>query len=314
MVDDELALAAVVARKHYLGRLSKVEIARQLYLSRFQVARLLQLAETRGIVRFTVDLGGDANQGLAAELRSAFRLQHAVVIDDEDVDPPALYPRVGHGVVQLLAELVQPGDLVGISSTRTLMGLPPVDVPIAGATFVQINGVLSRPDAMDIIDGIRKLTAASDGGRAHVFYSPLVAPDEAMWTRYQTQPDAQLAISRFNELAIAIAGVGVWSPGLSVTFDNLPADITDTARSDGAVYEIMGVPIDETGHTVDGPARRRIVAPDAEMLLAVPKRIGVVVGAERAEAVAHAIRAGLLNSLVTHRELAERLIDLDPSA
>jgi DNA-binding transcriptional regulator LsrR (DeoR family) len=313
MIDDERALAAAVARKHYLGGQSKTEIAKQLFLSRFKVARLLELAVEEKIVRFTIDLGGESHTGLAAELRSAFRLQHVVVVDDSAVDAPSdLYPKVGHEVVRLLAEIVREGDVVGISSSRTMMGLPSVDVEFAAATFVQTNGVLSRPDAIDIIDGIRKLTNASPGGRAHVFYSPLVAPDEAMWRRYQTQPDAQRAFAQFDRLDIAIAGIGVWSEGLSVSYDNLPREIAAEATTQGAVFEIMGVPIDSKGRTVDGAARRRIVAPDAEVLSNVPTRIGVVVGAERGEAVACAIRSGLINSLVTHRSLAERLLEVDP--
>lgn len=308
MTEDDLALAAVVARKHYLGGMSKIDIGEELFLSRFKVARLLEIAIEQQIIRFTIDLGGDADQGLAAELRSSLRLQHAVVIDDEGLGVEELFPRVGQAVVRLLAEVVRAEDNVGISSSRTLMGLPPVETPFASATFVQLNGALSRPDAMDIIDGIRKMTAASPGGRAHVFYAPLVAPDEGMWRRYQHQADAQMAFAQFANLDVAITGIGVWKPGLSVTFDNLPAEIVTGAREGGAVHEILGVPIDDAGRTVDGPARRRVVAPDAEILHDVPKRIGVAVGEDKAGAVASVIRAGLINSLVTHRRLAEKLV------
>jgi DNA-binding transcriptional regulator LsrR (DeoR family) len=305
---DELALAAVVARKHYVGAMSKTEIGEQLFLSRFKVARLLELAVEQQIVKFTIDLGGDANQDLTAELRSSLRLQHVVVVDDDGIANADLFRRVGDAVVRLLSETVQTGDAVGISSTRALMALQRVDVPLGRSTFVQLNGSLSRPDAADIIDGIRKLTAASPGGRAHVFYAPLVAPDEQMWRRYQEQPDARVAFAKFADLAVAVTGIGAWRPGLSVTYDNLPEATAEDAAEHGASYEILGVPINADGRTIDGAARRRIVAPDAEILQRVPLRIGVGVGEEKADAVTAVIRAGLVNCLVSHRRLAERLV------
>jgi DNA-binding transcriptional regulator LsrR (DeoR family) len=46
-----LVLAAAVARRYYLEGETKVEIAGQLGLSRFKVARLLEEARASGIVR-----------------------------------------------------------------------------------------------------------------------------------------------------------------------------------------------------------------------------------------------------------------------
>jgi DNA-binding transcriptional regulator LsrR (DeoR family) len=307
--DDDLALAAVVAEKHYLGGLSKTEIGEQLFLSRFKVARLLDVAVERGIVKFTINLGGDTNADLADKVRAALRLKHVIVTDDGDASEPELFSTVGHSVVELLSEITNAGDVVGISSTRSLMGLSRIDVPLPRATFIQLNGALSRPDAMDIIDGIRKLTAASPGGRAHVFYAPLIAPDERMWRSYHEQPDARLAFSMFPQLAITITGIGAWRPGLSVTYDNIPKTVAAEAHADGAAYEILGVPIDTSGHTVHGAARRRVVAPDAELLHQVPLRVGIAVGDDKADAVAATIRAGLINCLVTHRRLAARLLE-----
>lgn len=306
---EDAALMALVARKYYLGGQSKSEIGEQLYLSRFKVARLLEEAAELGIVRFSIELRGDVNQSLASQLRTAFRLKHAVVVDD-DADSAVLLHRLGAAIVELLGEVVSPGKYIGISSTRTLMGLPRITTRLSPATFVQLNGSLSRPDAMDIIDGIRKLTARARG-TAHVFYAPLVAASESAWNGYRTQPDARLAFSKFARLSVAVTGLGSWRKGLSVTYDNLPATVRNDAARRGAVAEVLGLPIDAQGRTVGSEARERIVAPDAEVLKRIPTTIGVAMDERKAEAVRIAIRHDLVNSLVTHRALAERLLDID---
>ena len=49
-----LVLAAEVARRHYLDDKSKIEISGELGISRFQVARLLDLARAAGLIRITI--------------------------------------------------------------------------------------------------------------------------------------------------------------------------------------------------------------------------------------------------------------------
>ena len=79
---SEVVLAARVARQFYLEGVSKVDIADQLGISRFRVARLLDSARESGMVRIEIGLpGGSLDAGLSAELCSAFGLRHAFAFD-----------------------------------------------------------------------------------------------------------------------------------------------------------------------------------------------------------------------------------------
>ena len=84
-----MARAALVARRYYLDERSKVEIAGELGLSRFKIARLLETARDSGLVRIEIGLpGGALDAGLSAELCSAFGLRHAFVFNfPEDGSP-----------------------------------------------------------------------------------------------------------------------------------------------------------------------------------------------------------------------------------
>lgn len=300
-------LMALVARKHFIGRQSKSQIAAELYLSRFKVARLLESADKLGIVRFSIALPGDVNLNLSHELKDRFGLKHAVVIDDVDDDEAGLIGRLGSATVGLLSEVIKEGDLVGIASTRALLGLGPLTMPFPNCRFVQLTGVLSRPDAADILDGIRKLTRQANG-TADVFYAPLVTSDVDTWKSHHDQPDLRRAFAKFPRLTVTVTGIGAWKPGLSVIYDYLPEKDREDARRAGAVAEIVGVPIDVMGNTVPGTARQKIIAPDAEVLRNVQTSIGISFDPGKADAVRLVIASKLINSFVTHRALAEKML------
>jgi DNA-binding transcriptional regulator LsrR (DeoR family) len=74
--DDDDELLAEVARRYYLDNTSKVDIAKQLDLSRFKVARLLEDARSRGIVQIQIKNPSPIDRSLS-ELRRRAHLRLA---------------------------------------------------------------------------------------------------------------------------------------------------------------------------------------------------------------------------------------------
>ena len=85
-----LVLSATVARRYYLDGRSKVQIADELGLSRFKVARLLDLARETGLVRIEIGHPGSIDVDLSARLQQAFGLERAVVVITPDDAPDTL--------------------------------------------------------------------------------------------------------------------------------------------------------------------------------------------------------------------------------
>ena len=86
----QLVLAASVARRHYLDGQSKVEIAEGLGLSRFKVARLLEVARESGLVHIEIRHPGHIDVELSAQLQDRFGLQHSIVVDTPSDDAESL--------------------------------------------------------------------------------------------------------------------------------------------------------------------------------------------------------------------------------
>ncbi len=150
---SEVVLAARVARQFYLEGVSKVDIADRLGISRFRVARLLECARDAGMVRIEIGLpGGSLDAGLSAELCSAFGLKHAFVFNFPDDDEQALRHRLGEAVGQALMDLITPGDVLGMSWSRTLSGLAAALTQIPPCPIVQLTGAVPPPDGRDLLE------------------------------------------------------------------------------------------------------------------------------------------------------------------
>src|SRR3954469_13136975 len=142
----QLVLTATVARRYYLDGKSKIEIADEFNLSRFKVARLLETARSSGLVRIDIGHPGEIDVNLSSELRDAYDLQHAIVVDTVDEHDAALRQQVGLAAAELLTEIVTTDDVLGLGWARSLMAMRAELTRLASCPVVQLTGALSRPD------------------------------------------------------------------------------------------------------------------------------------------------------------------------
>jgi len=85
-----VVLAATAARRYYFDGASKSDIAGELGLSRFKVARLLDQALASGLVRIELHSPGTIDLDLSIALKTAYGLRHCVVIDSPEDDEALL--------------------------------------------------------------------------------------------------------------------------------------------------------------------------------------------------------------------------------
>src|SRR3954451_10132293 len=107
-----LVLTATVARRYYFDGESKSDIAEELGLSRFKVARLLDQARSSGLVRIELDYRGEINLDLSARVSTAYGLKHCLVIDSPEDDDALLRMNLGRAGAGLLSEILGPDDVL----------------------------------------------------------------------------------------------------------------------------------------------------------------------------------------------------------
>jgi DNA-binding transcriptional regulator LsrR (DeoR family) len=306
---SEVVLAARVARQFYLEGVSKVDIADRLGISRFRVARLLDSARESGLVRIEIGLpGGTLDAGLSAELCSVFGLRHAFVFNfPEDGSP--LRQRLGEAAGQVLTDLITPGDVLGLTWSRTLSGLTAALTQLPPCPIVQLTGAVPPPDGQDLLELVRGV-ARVGGGTAHAFYAPMLVSDAATATAIRRQSDIAEAFALIPSVTIAVVSIGAWAPGLSTIYDAVTPAEREALAAAGVHAELAGVFIGADGRPLATQLDGRMIVAPVPLFTRIPFVLGVAYDAAKSPAVLAAIRGGLLHGLVTHSSLARSLLAL----
>lgn len=300
----ELHLAASVARRYYIDRLSRVDIAQEFGVSRFKVARLLDRAHAEGLVHIEILDPHGVDADLSEAVRSALGLRKALVL------AAATEPRtqVGALAARHLAEVVPDNGTVGVAWSRAtqaliehLSGLPP-------CRFVQLCGVIPQAAEEEQNVELVRRAARTVGGTAVTFYAPFVVADAPTATALQRQAGIAEALRECDRLDVAVITVGLWQPGESTVHDALSAEEQRRFAQRGAVAESCGMLFDADGLMLRDGLQRRVVAVTEAQLRRTDEVVALATDQGRTPALLALARSGLVDTLVTHRAVAEQLL------
>lgn len=301
---EELHLAATVARRYYLDRISRVEIAQEFGISRFKVARLIERAHAEGLVRIEITDPLGVSPDLSAALKDALHLRNAFVVDVGT----QTRTQVGAMAARYLAEIVRPDGRVGIAWSRStqalvehLRGLPP-------CRFIQLCGVIPRAAEEEQNVELVRQAARAVGGTATTFYSPFVVADAPTAIALRRQPGISDALRACDHLDVAVITVGQWMRGESTVHDALSEEDQVSFRRRGALAESCGILLDARGRALRHGLQRRVVAVTEAQLRTAGEIVVLATEEVRAPAVHALVRSGLGHTLITHRSFAERLL------
>ncbi len=304
-----LALAALVARRYYLDERSKVEIAGELGLSRFKIARLLDMARDSGLVRIEIGHPGLIDIDLAAQIMDRFGLKHAVVVDTQDDHAESMRRHLGQVAAELLAEVIGPEDVLGVAWSRAVGAMAKALPRLSSVPVVQLTGAISMPnDDHSSIDIVRDVARAASGP-AYVFYAPFTVPDAATAHALRQQHDIARAFDQLSRVTKAVVGLGLWAPGQSTLYDTAPDDDRRTLTQ-------LGVLCRGVRRLPHGRRRARADRPDAANDRHQRRADARDPGSHHhclrngQDPAAHAaLRSGLITGLVTHTTFAQALLD-----
>jgi deoxyribonucleoside regulator len=310
--DEQLRLAA---RLYYIDGFGQVEIGRLVKVSQAKVSRLLALARERGIVRISVEEYASRNEELEQRLGKALGIRRVAVIKTvAGVEAAEARRMVAHFGAPYVGSLIAPGSVVAIAGGRTMHELVqelPEDRQ-RGVTVVQAMGSIDANigpwDALELA----RTMARRWGGFFVTLNTPAFVPDKKTRDTLLALDQIRSVWQRFDKVNVALVGIGTLDHSVFLERGVLKSGDIKRLRACGVVGEICGRFFDRKGKECDSPWRDRVISIEADQLRKIPEVVGVVAGGQRAEAIAAAIRGGLLKSLLID-ELAARELLAPPS-
>ncbi len=310
----ELVQAAAMARRFYLEGKSKIQIAEEFGVSRFKVARVLETALERDLVRIEIRVPAELDAERSDALRARYGLRHAVVVEspaeaEETPDPENL----GEVAADLLGELVNEGDVLGMAWGRSTIHMAAALDRLPPCTVVQLTGVYDAGTSeRGSVEAVRRAAQVS-GGDAHPIYAPMLLPDAATAAALRNQTGIARAFEYFDKVTVACVSIGSWEPGISTVHDML----SDEER---AHYASLGVAAEMAAHLFDAEGRRigrdlgeRCITVKADQLRRIPEVVAIAGGQRKASAIDAVLRSGLVTSLVTDTSAADYLMTAGPT-
>lgn len=309
--ESELTVAersqlARAARLFYLEDRSKIEIADELGVSRFKIARMLEQARALGVVTITLHDQGTLLPDLAAELVDKLGLTEAVVVESDGVDEMRRQ-HVAIAAADLLRDTLRDGEVLGMSWGRTLTAMTEHLATLPAISVVQLTGTVGTDLAQSPVEIVRKIASAT-GGSAHPVFAPMVVADATTAESLRRQPEVAQAIRMFGDVTTAMLALGSWEPLDSQLASAVPEDERAELIARGVVAEVASTLIARDGSLVAADFSDRTIAIRAEELRRVPRVIVVSAGLRKAAAARAALRAGIATGIVTDRDVAEALL------
>ena len=306
--DDVLRMAASL---YYVDGLGQTEVANLVRVSQTKISRLLAAALERGIVRISVDQYDPRNKALEEQLCAKFGLRSAGVIKTaKNTTREAARQTVGHFGAPLVAAWLPASGVVALGGGRSVADVVHRFRRTDGRrlTVVQAMGSIdSNISAVDALELGRALVMVW-GGEFLTLSTPAFVPDRKTRETFLASDQIRTVWQRLRKADAALVGVGPLD--LSVYIDRGVLSATDIVqlRHAGAVGEICGRFFDAKGRECTSPWRHRAISVELEQLRRIPQVIGVAAGADRAPAVAAALRGGLLKSLLIDESGAQALV------
>lgn len=302
----ERSLLVAVARRFYIEDASKVEIANEFKLSRFKVARLLELARELEIVTIELDDGGVMIPDLSEALAARLGLKHATVVESHG-SPDAVRKQIGLAAAEHLHHILRDGDTVGVSWGRTIRTMADALPSLPRVSVVQLTGTVGSSLADSPVEMVRKV-AQNSGGSTHTIFTPMVVDDIRTASSLRAQSDVANVLARMDHLDAAILALGSWVPPESQLRETVRPEVRDELERQGVVAEVGALLLNDAGEVIAEDFTERCIAITEAQLRATTRVVLVGGGARKMRAALAVAKSGLLTEIVTDRSLAEAIL------
>lgn len=306
---DREDFLARIARSFYLDDMSKVEIAARYGISRFKVARYLQEARERGIVRITIRTPNERRTDLTTALEEHLGISHVRLVPPSS-DIVKERQALGATAAEILTTHLRMGQRVGFSWGRTLLPIADYLGELPSAEFVQLTGVVGNDPSKSPIEIIGAISRRS-GSTAKALIAPLFSASAAVVQALRQEPAVTEVLALYEKLDMAFLSVGSWRPRVTQLAQHISAADQLDLDSKGACADFGGLFFDTKGRYVDTPINECRLSVSVEQLLATPMVVAVAGQIEKVHAIHSVCSSGLATHLVTTTEVAEALLDMD---
>lgn len=310
---NELRLIARVAQMYHIEGKRQSEIAELLRMSQATVSRMLKRAEQEEIVRTTVIPPQGTFADLETALRQRYGITEAIVVDCSEDRDGAIMARIGEAAAHFLEVTLQQDEIIGFSSwSQTILRMVDNIHPMKGSKAKYVVQMLGGMGDSSVQTHATELTARLSrltGGEPRLLLVQGVTSSRDAKLVMLGDPVVRGTMDLFDRLTLAIVGIGAVEPSefLARSGNVFSREEMASLYDAGAVGEISFRFYDREGRQVITPLDDRVIGITLQALRKADRVMALAGGASKTEAIAGALRLGVIDILVTDKFTAARL-------
>lgn len=310
---NELRLVARVAQMYHVENKRQSEIGEILRMSQATVSRMLKRAEQEDIVRTTVIPPPGTFAELETAMRERYGLTEVIVVDATEDRDGAVMARIGEAAAHFLEVTVQQDEIIGVSSwSQTILRMVDNIHPMKGAKaryIVQTLGGMGDPSVQAHATQLTARLAKLTGAEPRLLPVQGVASSREAKLVMMSDPFVRETFDLFQRISLAVIGIGAVVPSelLARSGNIFSSQELAALNEEGVVGEVSLRFYDKTGKPVKTPLDERVIGISLDELTKADRVMALAGGAAKTEAIAGALKLGVIDVLVTDKFTAARL-------
>ncbi|WP_421984360.1 sugar-binding transcriptional regulator [Roseibium sp.] len=311
---NELRMIARVAQMYHVENQRQADIAKHLRISQATISRMLKRAQEEEIVRTTVVAPSGTYADLEAALRDKYDLSEAIVVECSEDRDGAIMARIGEAAAHFVEATLQPGEIIGVSSwSETILKMVDNIHPMKSgkAKFVvQTLGGMGDPTVQIHANQLTTRLARLTGAEAFLLSAPGVAQSREAKLVLSGDAYVRETMDLFEKVTLAIVGIGAIEPSSMLARSGNVFSTRELAavKEAGGVGDVSLRFFDIDGNPVKTPLDERVIGMTLAELARIDRVIALAGGQSKTRAIQGALKAGIIDLLVTDKFTAGRLV------
>ena len=314
MANNDLWVLYRIAEQYYKKGKTQEEISRTENISRSQVSRMLDRAKTQGIVRVELTLPQELDEAALEDfLVQNLDLDRVFIARSETGwKSSRVYDSIAQAAAYNLPRMLKDATVIGAGWGETvyrfaseLRSRPALNgsiiVPLLGVSasqnpFLQINAIVDR---------------MADHLHAERYFTNLaIYREKSVPLTVYEQRRLDALREYWDKMDAAVFGLGTIDAGCKAFDEEVPDASRERLMNSGAAGEILSQYYNADGGLLAYDESYETNAFPLEQMKKVPKRFCIAGGANKAESILSAARAGFYTVLVTDSAAARALYHL----
>lgn len=305
-----------VVRKYYELGTTQEQIAKEEFISKSSVCRLLKKAVKNGYVRFQINYPLESVQTLENQFYKYFDLDKVFITPTYTDDDEIRLKDTCKALIAELCKIVQPSDILCVTWGNTLEQLASLLAQEKGinkncAKVVLMNGSTAGDISSTKSSRIVEQFAEFFSAEGYLMPVPLILDTKEAADVLKRDSHIRYVMDFVLKSQLAVMSIG------SITQQSVlrlrgaySKEEFNQVMADGAVGDVAGRCFNIDGNQVATKIEERLLGPSLEEIKSKKTRIGIAVGNRKAKAIIGALLGGIVNRLYTDELTAQEVIKI----